>query len=100
MSTLVLVSPATRVDGSEERFSPGHVRELSDHFDRVIMVCDPGPSAPDHSGPVSLANGTVSRTDARTTSAPIWGQRFKNASKTSPSWTAPGPPLPCGDTYV
>jgi hypothetical protein len=22
------------------------------------------------------------------------------ASKTSPSWTAPGPPLPCEDTHV
>jgi glycosyltransferase involved in cell wall biosynthesis len=64
MSTVVLVTPATRVDGTEDRFSPGHVRELSDHFDRVVMVSDPGTDAHDRPGPVSLSNGTVFRTDA------------------------------------
>jgi glycosyltransferase involved in cell wall biosynthesis len=64
VSTLVLVSPATREDGSEDRFSPGHVRELCDRFDRVIMVTDPGPGSPDHTDPLSLSTGTVSRTDA------------------------------------
>ncbi len=64
MSTVVLVTPATRVEGTEDRFSPGHVRELSDHFDRVVMVSDPGPGAPDRTGQVSVSNGRVSRTDA------------------------------------
>ena len=64
MNTVVLVTPATRVDGSEDRFSRGHVRELSDHFDRVVLVSDAGPGTPDRTGPVSLSNGAVSRTDA------------------------------------
>jgi glycosyltransferase involved in cell wall biosynthesis len=64
VSTVVLVTPTNRVDGSEDRFSPGHVRELSDRFDHVVVVSDPGPGASDRAGPVSLTNGTVSRTSA------------------------------------
>jgi glycosyltransferase involved in cell wall biosynthesis len=64
VSTVVLVTPSTRVEGTDERFSPGHVRELSDHFDRVVMVSDPGLSAQNAPGPVSLPDSTVARTDA------------------------------------
>jgi glycosyltransferase involved in cell wall biosynthesis len=64
MSTVVLVTPATRSDGTEDRFSPGHVRELSDHFDRVIMVSDPGLGVSARGGEVDHANGKIFRTDA------------------------------------
>jgi glycosyltransferase involved in cell wall biosynthesis len=64
MSTVVLVTPATRGDGTENRFSPGHVRELSDRFDRVIMVTDAGPGAPARGDTMSNANGKILRTDA------------------------------------
>jgi glycosyltransferase involved in cell wall biosynthesis len=64
VSTVVLVTAATRVDGIDDRFSAGHIRELSDHFDHVVLVSDPGPGTRDRTGPVSLSNGAVSRTDA------------------------------------
>jgi glycosyltransferase involved in cell wall biosynthesis len=64
VSTVVLVTPATRVDGTEDRISPGHVRELSDHFDRVVIVSDPVQTGPDRRDPVTLSNDTVSRTNA------------------------------------
>jgi glycosyltransferase involved in cell wall biosynthesis len=64
VSTVVLVTPAARVDGGEDRFSPGHVRQLSEHFDRVVMVIDPGADAADRPTPVPLSSSAVSRTSA------------------------------------
>jgi glycosyltransferase involved in cell wall biosynthesis len=46
VSTLVLVTPANRSDGSEERFTGGHLRELAARFDHVVVVLDHGPGAP------------------------------------------------------
>lgn len=53
VSTVVLVSPSTRSDGADDRLSPSHVRELTDHFDRVILVTD-----------AARADGELDLTDA------------------------------------
>jgi glycosyltransferase involved in cell wall biosynthesis len=51
VSTLVLVTPAVRVDAGDDRFTPGHLRELAARFDHVVMVLDQDPAPSDPRAP-------------------------------------------------
>jgi hypothetical protein len=62
VTTLVLVTPSARAEGDEDRFTPGHLRELSERFDQVVMVLDQ--ESGDPGDPASLSSDRVARTEA------------------------------------
>lgn len=68
MSTVVLVTSATRASAQDDRFTQGHLRELADRFDRVVMVLDqdrvPEGGPVDQAPPCGAWSGRVGTTEA------------------------------------
>jgi glycosyltransferase involved in cell wall biosynthesis len=64
VTTVVLVRPGSRVDHSEDRFTPSHVRELAGRFDHIVLVTDSVPHSDNGVDPLRLGAGGVTRTTA------------------------------------